>query len=283
MTEQPPIDSATRAQLAGEVEAIARAAGEAILAFYAQGTESWRKADRSPVTEADLAANALIVSRLKALTPSIPIVAEEDMADEATGPDVSRGRFWLVDPLDGTKEFLSHNGEFTVNIALIDRGVPILGVVYTPAQATLHLGLPARADIAATPGNDSSDKASGAWQVDDDGNRQSITCRRPPSQGLTAVVSRSHATPETEDYLARHTIAERAAKGSSLKFCILAEGKADLYPRLGPTMEWDTAAGHAVLLAAGGAVETLDGAPLGYGKPGFRNPEFVARGLAGDA
>lgn len=274
MPERHPIDAATRVHLAGEVEAIARAAGEVILTFYAEGAESWQKADRTPVTQADLAANALIVSRLRALTPQIPIVAEEDMAEAGAAPDVSGGRFWLVDPLDGTKEFLNRNGEFTVNIALVDGGAPILGVVYTPDQGKLHLGLPAR------EGED--EQTSGAWVVDDDGNRQSIACRRPPAGGLTAVVSRSHASAQTEDYLARHTVAERVSKGSSLKFCILAEGGADLYPRLGPTMEWDTAAGHAVLLAAGGTVETLDGAPLGYGKPDFRNPHFVARGLTGD-
>lgn len=281
MSEPQPIDAATRIHLAGEIEAIARAAGEVILTLYAEGTESWQKADHSPVTKADLAANSLIVSRLRALTPQIPIVAEEDVADGGTAPDVAAGRFWLVDPLDGTKEFLNRNGEFTVNIALIDRGHPILGVVYTPAQGLLHLGLPARDGESRVQGD--GPPPCGAWRVDDDGNREPISCRRPPVEGLTAVVSRSHPSPEVEDYLARHSVAERCSKGSSLKFCILAEGAADLYPRMGPTMEWDTAAGHAVLIAAGGTVETLDGQPLTYGKPDFRNPHFIARGLPTDS
>jgi 3'(2'), 5'-bisphosphate nucleotidase len=191
-------------------------------------------------------------------------VAEEAVARGGT-PPVPAGRFWLVDPLDGTKEFLAHNGEFTVNIALIEGGRPALGVVHAPA-----LGLTYWAD------------GSGRAFFEQPGEApRAIAARAAPSDGLVVASSRSHANKAAlDDYLARHTVARRIIAGSSIKFCLIARGAADLYPRFGTTMEWDTAAGHAVLAAAGGRVETTDGEQLGYGKPDFRNPHFIARGRA---
>jgi 3'(2'), 5'-bisphosphate nucleotidase len=193
------------------------------------------------------------------------VVAEEAVAAgqvPAILGNTPEDRFFLVDPLDGTREFISRNGEFTVNIALIRGGAPALGVGHAPALGESFW--------AAGPGE--------AWR-ERAGERAAIAARRPPAGGMVALASRSHMTPETEAWLAERPIAGLAQAGSSLKFCRLAEGAADVYPRLGRTMEWDIAAGHAVLAAAGGAVETLDGSDLRYGKPGFENPWFVARGL----
>ena len=174
-----------------------------------------------------------------------------------------------MDPLDGTKEFIGRRGDFTVNIALVRAGTPTLGVVYAPAKGRLFAGdATLRAAFALNREPTESEPEM----------RDPIRVRVAPSNGLTAVASRSHRTPETDAYLARYPVAELVSVGSSLKFCLLAEGKADLYPRMGPTMEWDTAAGHAVLLAAGGAVIGPDGMPLRYGKPEYRNPWFVASG-----
>jgi 3'(2'), 5'-bisphosphate nucleotidase len=242
-----------------EVIRIARAAGDEVLKVYAQGSTVRTKDDGSPVTEADERAQELICARLAKLSPRLPVVAEEGH-DEGRGTPVG-GRFWLVDPLDGTKEFLSGSGEFTINIALIDDGAPILGVVLAPALGRLFA-----ADRATT-------------LVEDDAGRRSLSARRAPKEGVTVVSSRSHGDP---DALARFTagrkIAASTTAGSSLKFCLVAAGEADLYPRLGRTMEWDTAAGDAILRAAGGRVTDLDGRPLRYGKPGFENPHFVALG-----
>jgi 3'(2'), 5'-bisphosphate nucleotidase len=195
--------------------------------------------------------------------PDIPIIAEEEAAAHGL-PAAAPPLFWLVDPLDGTKEFISRNGEFTVNIALVDKGEPVLGVVQVPAEDVLY--------SAAGPGTAARRRGAGPAEP--------IAARRPPPGGLVVVQSRSHARNEALDaFLADKPVAERRVCGSSVKFCRLAAGEADLYPRMGPTMEWDTAAGHAVLAAAGGSVATLDGAPFRYGKPGFRNPGFLARGL----
>ncbi len=178
--------------------------------------------------------------------------------------------FFLVDPLDGTKEFIAKRGDFTVNIALVRDGLPVMGVVFAPANEKLFVG-----DVARG-------QAFRAAQRPDPQHvpvREPITVRPVPARGLTAVASRSHSNAETDDYLARNNVVDRVSVGSSLKFCLVAAGEADVYPRLGTTMEWDTAAGHAVLAAAGGKVLTLEGAPLRYGKPEFRNPHFIASGL----
>ena len=216
------------------------------------------KTDASPVTEADERAEALIVPALQMLAPEVPIVAEEAVAGGAT-PAIGDW-FWLVDPLDGTKEFISRNGEFTVNIALVHQGAPVLGVVLAPALGRLFAGV----------------AGQGAF-VEDGTGRRPIRCRAVPDAGLTVVASRSHGDAAALDaFLAGRTVASLVNAGSSLKLCLVAAGEADLYPRLGRTMEWDIAAGHAVLAAAGGQVQTLQGQPLRYGKAGFDNPHFSA-------
>ncbi len=247
--------------LLADVEAIARRAGEAVMAVYAGDFAVHTKADVSPVTAADDAAEALIVPALQALTPGVPVVAEEAVA-RGEVPATGR-RFWLVDPLDGTREFVSRNGEFTVNLALVVDGEPLLGVVLAPA-----LGAKGRLFAGA--------RGQGAW-LDDDQGRRAIACRREAGIGAVVACSRSHGdAAQLDAWLGDRAVARRVPVGSSLKFGLLACGEADLYPRLGRTMEWDTAAGHAVLLAAGGCVLTLQGEPLRYGKPGFENPHFVA-------
>lgn len=240
---------------------IARKAGEVIMSVYATDFSVRGKDDASPVTEADERAEAVILARLAALAPDIPVVAEEAVAAGRI-PAIGE-RFWLVDPLDGTKEFIKRNGEFTVNIALIENGRPLLGVVLAPALDKLYAG----------------QVSVGAF-VEDGQGRRTIRCRVPPSEGLTVVASRSHGDAAALDaFLAGHKVARLASAGSSLKLCLIAAGEADLYPRLGRTMEWDIAAGHAVLAAAGGRVAGLDGQPLGYAKPGFENPHFIAWGF----
>ena len=243
-------------------ERAAFAAAEAILEIYASDFAVAKKSDASPVTLADGRAEAIILARLAAAAPGIPVIAEEQA--EASGlPVTAPPRFWLVDPLDGTKEFITRNGEFTVNIALVEDGIPVLGVVGIPVKGVVY--------GAAGPGT--------ARVTDAGGRIRPIRARLCPEEGATVAYSRSHAdTPRLEEWLAGYRVAARIAAGSALKFCLLAEGAADLYPRFGPTMEWDTAAGHAVLTAAGGAVTMLDGTPFRYGKPGFRNPGFVATG-----
>jgi 3'(2'), 5'-bisphosphate nucleotidase len=242
-------------------------AGGAIMAVYATDFPVRDKADASPVTAADEAAEKIILAELAALAPDIPVVAEEAVA--AGHVPVVAERFFLVDPLDGTREFISRRDEFTVNIALIDRGQPVLGVVFAPARHELFWG-----DVRAGK--------AGQLGSDPDGTMPStgvaISARRAPADGLVAVASRSHRTPETDAFLAQHPVKEFRSIGSSLKFCVVASGEADVYPRVGTTMEWDTAAGHAVLAAAGGRVTTLEGEPFTYGKPGFRNGNFVAWG-----
>ena len=242
-------------------------AGKAAHDIYRGEFQVLRKADQTPVTAADHAAEAIILRRLAAAAPGIPVVAEEEVA--AGRIPIVGDEFFLVDPLDGTKEFIQKRGDFTVNIALIRQGSPVCGVVYAPARASLFAG-----DVAAKH----------AFRADQDPDfsqtnaRYDIHVRPVPAAGLTVVASRSHSTPQTDEYLATYTVADRISVGSSLKFCMVAAAQADLYPRLGPTMEWDTAAGHAVLVAAGGQVLAPGGAPLRYGKPDFRNSNFIATG-----
>jgi 3'(2'), 5'-bisphosphate nucleotidase len=238
---------------------LARAAGEEVLAVYEQECVSRTKHDGSPVTDADERAEELICAGLAELSPGLPVIAEEGCDRDAPPP--ASGSFWLVDPLDGTKEFLSRNGEFTVNIGLILGGAPVLGVVLAPALGKLF----------------AADEAGAV--VEDAGGRRRLSARETPAEGMTLVSSRSHGDPEAlARFTAGRTIANAIAAGSSLKFCLVATGEADLYPRFGRTMEWDTAAGDAILRAAGGHVTDLDGRPLQYGKPGFENPPFVAVG-----
>ncbi len=250
------------ASLLPTVRTIAHEAGQVILRFYNDGIDVATKVDGSPVTQADQAAEAVIVPALHHLLPGVPVVAEEAMA-AGHKPDISGGRFWLVDPLDGTKEFISRNGEFTVNIALIENGVPVLGVVYAPATGDMY--------TAAGPGT--------AVHCAEGRHDHPIAVRTPPADGLTVVASRSHGSGSVlDDFLGKFSVKDRVSCGSSLKFCTVASGKADLYPRFGPTSEWDTAAGHAVLIGAGGRVEQPDGSPLVYGKDDILNPHFVAYG-----
>jgi 3'(2'), 5'-bisphosphate nucleotidase len=245
----------------------AQRAGGAIMAVYATDFAVHSKADESPVTVADEAAEKIILADLAAIAPGVPVVAEEAVA--AGKVPVIADRFFLVDPLDGTKEFISRRDEFTVNVALVEAGEPVLGVVFAPARRELFWG-----DMRAGK--------AGRIDADPDGTMPSlgnaIAARPAPARGLTAVASRSHRTPETDAFLANYPITEFRSIGSSLKFCLVAAGEADIYPRIGTTMEWDTAAGHAVLTAAGGSVTGLAGEPFRYGKPGFRNGNFVARG-----
>lgn len=236
-------------------------AGALVMRVYASDFLVESKSDDSPVTQADQLAEELITQALHRLTPEIPVVGEE--AASAGYMPEGASQFWLVDPLDGTREFIQRNGEFTVNIALIEDGRPVLGLVLLPALGRLYGGA----------------EGVGSW-VEADGLRQPIRARRVPEAGLSVLASRSHGDEAAlKAFLAGRTVAQIVHAGSSLKLCCLAEGRADVYPRWGRTMEWDIAAGQAVLQAAGGSVERLDGAPLCYGKPSFENPHFVAWGL----
>jgi 3'(2'), 5'-bisphosphate nucleotidase len=256
-----PVSDKNSMTLKDELVAAARKAGAVILDIYNRDFETLRKADRSPVTEADTAAEAVILEALARLAPDVPVVAEEQCAKDGV-PTVAPKRFFLVDPLDGTKEFIAKNGEFTVNIALVEDGRPVLGVVYLPVTDACYAGLGGKAERRLGTGAP-----------------EAIAARPMPENGLTMAISRSHADKgEIERAKERFNIAGTIVAGSSLKFCRIAEGVADLYPRFGDTMEWDTAAGQAVLEAAGGRVETADGAPFRYGKPGFRNGPFIAYG-----
>jgi 3'(2'), 5'-bisphosphate nucleotidase len=243
------------------------AAGKVVHDIYRGGFDIQHKADASPVTDADNAAEAVILKRLHEIAPHIPVIAEEEVA--AGRVPAIGNEFFLVDPLDGTKEFIQKRGDFTVNIALIRDRSPVLGVVYAPAKSSLFAGsVTSQTAFRSDENTDSTQTAS----------RRSIRVRPVPVEGLIAVCSRSHSTPETDAYLAQFTVSDRVSVGSSLKFCLVASGEADLYPRLGPTMEWDTAAGHAVLAAAGGSVSAPGGVPLLYAKPTFRNSYFIASG-----
>ena len=259
-------------QLADRLLPAVLEAGAIEMRYFREGVATETKADSSPVTAADREAEVVLLAALAQAAADIPVIAEERVS-QGIVPAVGDA-FFLVDPLDGTREFINQRGEFTVNVALIERGQPVFGIVYAPALSELYVTLgPDRAVFArALPGGASTHLAA-LGSMD-------IRTRKPDPAALTAVASRSHLTPETDQFLARYQVADRRNAGSSLKFCLLARGEADLYPRLGPTMEWDTAAGHAVLAAAGGCVTTPEGAPLRYGKAadGFRNPHFVAWG-----
>jgi 3'(2'), 5'-bisphosphate nucleotidase len=241
---------------------IAKAAGAAIMEVYERGFNVEAKGDDSPLTCADRASHCIIADGLRRGWPDIPILSEEGRE----APYAERRqwkRFWLVDPLDGTKEFIKRNGEFTVNIALVEEGDPVLGVVYVPAQNKLYAGI----------------RGAGAWMENGVGERAAIAVRQPdPERGLTVVMSRSHPSPELETYLKSIQVAEAIEVGSSLKLCAVAEGRADLYPRLGPTMEWDTAAGQAVVESAGGKVTDLEGSNVKYNKENLLNPYFCCKG-----
>ena len=249
------------------LEALAIDAGKAIMEIYAEDFTPEYKDDYSPVTEADTAAETLIVAGLEVLAPKIPVVAEEAFS-AGHSPDISGGRFWLVDPLDGTHEFIDKNGEFTVNIALISDGQPICGVVHAPALDKTYAGI----------------VGQGARRSKNGANVGRINVRTAPETGVLVVASRRHGDPKKIGKLLQgRRVGEIRNAGSSLKFCLVAEGAADLYPRFGRTMEWDTAAGQAVLEAAGGRVTTLDGDPFRYAKSGFENPHFIAWGDMGEA
>lgn len=247
-------------------------AGAAEMRHYHGGVEVMTKADHSPVTIADKEAEVILLDALAEMAPDIPVIAEEAVA-EGRVPTIGDA-FFLVDPLDGTKEFINQRGEFTVNVALIEGGVPVLGLVCAPAVGELYATLsPGEASLAKF------DPGAGLARAEDCRFR-AVRVRTRSAKGLTAVASRSHMTAETEAFLSRYVIAERRDSGSSLKFCMIARGDADIYPRLAPTMEWDIAAGHAILAAAGGSVTTPEGQPMRYGKAeaGFRNGYFVAWG-----
>lgn len=250
-------------QLLEPVAAIARAAGAEILEVYASGeVAASTKADASPLTIADLRAHALIVARLAQLTPGVPILSEE-AAETPFSVRARWQRYWLVDPLDGTREFLARNGQFTVNIALIEEHVAALGVVHVPVTDSTYLGSAGR----------------GAWRLRPGAAAESIRVAADSATPLRVVGSRSHRGDSLDAFLARVGPHELVPIGSSLKFCRVAEGAADVYPRLGPTSEWDTAAAHAVLTGAGGTVSQLDGAPLAYNtRAELLNPHFVAYG-----
>jgi 3'(2'), 5'-bisphosphate nucleotidase len=242
---------------------LARTAGAAIMKVYAGDFAVEHKDDRSPLTAADLAAHRLIVDGLTALTPDLPVLSEES-ASVSWDERRRWSRYWLVDPLDGTREFVKKNGEFTVNIALIEDGATTFGVVFAPALDELHFGI----------------RGIGAF-VRDGNNDVPIMTRRPAIAPLRVAASRSHMDPRTAAALERMGETQTQGLGSSLKFCRIAEGRIDVYPRFGPTSEWDTAAAQAVLEAAGGVVLSLDGQPLRYNtKDSLLNPDFIALGDA---
>ncbi|NNC47082.1 MAG: 3'(2'),5'-bisphosphate nucleotidase CysQ [Sphingomonas sp.] len=239
----------------------AREAGAVILEVVRKGFTAEKKTDASPVTDADHASEAVLLDALRRFVPDVPVVAEEQV--EAGNIPPHEDTFFLVDALDGTKAFVEGRPDYTVNIGLIENGVPTLGVIFAPASGKLHLG-----------------RAGGSPLVEVDGQRRAISTR-DRGRPLVALTSRSHFTQGAIDYLERAfpgEPVEREEFGSSLKFTILAEGQADIYPRVGPTSEWDTAAGHAILLAAGGRCDGMDGTPLQYGKKAYLNPGFCATG-----
>lgn len=251
-------------------ERLALVAGQAIMRIFHEGCAVDAKADASPVTIADREAEVIILAGLRDAYPAIPCVAEEEVSAGIL-PEALGNAFFLIDPLDGTKEFVKRGNDFTVNIALVRHGAPEVGVVFAPCSGHLYLGRPGRAEVA---------EVDAGFAV---GLRREITVRRAGSP-LAVVASRSHRTAETDAYIATLGETEIVSVGSSLKFCLLAQASADVYPRFGRTMEWDTAAGDAVLRAAGGTTQTLDGTQLAYGKRSqphdadFANPFFIARG-----
>jgi 3'(2'), 5'-bisphosphate nucleotidase len=248
--------------LLDKVIALAIEAGNAIMEVYnGPAFQVTHKEDKSPLTAADLASHHTIVEGLQHLTPQWPVLSEES---ESTPYETRREWpiFWLVDPLDGTKEFLKRNGEFTVNIALVENGISILGVVYAPASGKMYFAA----------------RGVGAFKQEN-GKTAPIRVQRGPGVATRVIVSRSHGTDETELYTQQYGECEFVPMGSSLKFCLVAEGVADVYPRSGPTMEWDTAAAHCILEQAGGSVSAADGTRLVYNKTSLLNPGFLASGL----
>lgn len=244
-----------------QVETLAQQAGAAIMHIYANEFSVEEKADNSPLTEADKAAHTVIMRGLNALEEKIPVLSEEDV-EHFSGMDVQQ-RYWLVDPLDGTKEFIKRNGEFTVNIALIQQGKPILGVVYAPATGVTY----------------SAAQGLGAFKNIAGENRQRIQVAGQPAGAWRVVGSRSHSSPDLAAWLQQLGEHVMLPMGSSLKLCLVAEGQADVYPRLGPTCLWDTGAAHAIVCEAGGRVETLSGEALHYGQPQETlNPHFIVWG-----
>jgi 3'(2'), 5'-bisphosphate nucleotidase len=237
---------------------IARRAGDLIMTYYTGQFITSHKEDKSPVTDADIAANQLIVNALYTLCPDIPIIAEEDEIPGKEGHEW----FWLVDPLDGTRSFVAGEGEFTVNIGLIHRDTPVLGVIYAPVQELLYYGA----------------SGQGSFCEDVGGHKTMLKTRAATKEGVVMVRSRSEPSERSLAFFKTLCIKATVPASSSMKFCTIAEGNADIYPRFGRTMEWDTAAGHAILNAAGGRVETTDGKPLTYGKAGYENPHFIAYG-----
>jgi 3'(2'), 5'-bisphosphate nucleotidase len=255
-----------RNALARMFAAIASDAGVAVMEVYSSDFETRTKADYSPVSDADERAEEIILARLAKELPGIPVLAEEKAAREGVGAEIADA-FLLVDPVDGTKEFIQRKGDFTVNIALIVRGEPLAGCVFAPARKEMYFGgTEARLIAGFEPGSQVGDGA--------------LLKTRGYGEKLVAITSSSHLDERTKEFLAKHSITDQTGIGSSLKFCWVAAGKADVYPRWGPTMEWDTAAGHAVLAAAGGHVTKPDGSPFVYGKgaEGFRNGPFIAWG-----
>lgn len=264
-TSPIPLEDAARDHWAEVFGALCVEAGAAIMEVYARGCADLRiKADRSPVSEADELAEALIIAELTRVAPGVPVVAEEACA-RGEKPALA-SRFILVDPLDGTREFLSRNGEFTVNIALVEHGTPVAGAVYAPALERLWWAGRSAFSCRVAPGA----------ELPAAKDRKELRTRPVPPDHWVALASRSHCDDATRAFLERLPIGDRRSAGSSLKFCVLADGEADVYPRFGTTMEWDTAAGDAVLRAAGGTVVQPDGATFSYGKPDYRNGGFIA-------
>ena len=243
-----------------EVLKIADVASEKVMSIYMTDFKVDYKADESPITAADIASHNVIVEGLRNLSQDIPILSEEG-AEIPWSERKHWQRFWLIDPIDGTKDFTQRTGEFTVNIALIENGEPILGVVTAPALKEAYWGL----------------RGEGAYKRDNTGHVQRISVA-PPGEAKRVVASKNHLNEDTKAFIDKLGAHELVQAGSSLKFCKIAEGHADIYPRLAPTCEWDTGAAHAVLLAAGGKVETLEGKPLQYGKEDVLNPHFIASG-----
>lgn len=268
LAPSPPPPTRDLRRLTEQFAVVALRAGAEIMRIYGYRCAVREKADLSPVTEADEAAEAIVLAGLADIAPEIPVVAEEAVS-KGNAPSIGR-EFILVDALDGTREFLKRNHEFTVNIALVRDGVPCCGVVFAPALGKLWIGSDGAEAVSILAGE----------PLPPPHRRTRIMARRRPPAGLVALTSRSHCNAETESFLADLPIVGRRNAGSSVKFCLLAQGDADVYPRFGPTMEWDTAAGDAVLRAAGGCVNDPGGSALRYGKQteGFRNPCFIAWG-----
>jgi 3'(2'), 5'-bisphosphate nucleotidase len=254
-----PFNAANAADYtASDIIAITKGAGEILLRHYGQDTDIAHKSDHSPVTKADIASNRHITAALRALTPDIPIISEESAHNEEAGET-----FWILDPMDGTKSFINQTGQFTVNIALIKDSMPVFGVVYIPLSDTTYY-----------TGDDGK-----AYKDTPVHGTQQISARATENKDLTLVASRLHGSPADDAFIKSHSIAAIKTMSSSIKFCLVAEGAADIYPRNGTTMEWDSAAGHAVLLAAGGRIITQDTKQdLRYNKPAYRNPHFIAFG-----